>query len=33
MNPHFSYLDDNNIRHDVWFLDAVTALNQMRVGT
>ncbi len=30
MNPHFAYLDDNNIRHDVWFLDGVTALNQMR---
>jgi peptidoglycan-N-acetylglucosamine deacetylase len=31
-NPHFSYLDDNQIRHDVWFLDAVTALNQMRAA-
>src|SRR5271165_2678795 len=30
MNPHFAYLDDNNVRHDVWFLDGVTALNQMR---
>jgi cellulose synthase/poly-beta-1,6-N-acetylglucosamine synthase-like glycosyltransferase/peptidoglycan/xylan/chitin deacetylase (PgdA/CDA1 family) len=30
MNPHFAYLDENNIRHDVWFLDGVTALNQMR---
>ena len=26
MNPHFAYLDDNNVRHDVWFLDGVTAL-------
>ncbi len=32
MNPHFAYLDDNNIRHDVWFLDGVTALNQMRAA-
>ena len=32
MNPHFAYLDDNNVRHDVWFLDGVTALNQMRSG-
>ena len=32
MNPHFAYLDENNVRHDVWFLDAVTALNQMRVA-
>ena len=32
MNPHIAYLDDNNIRHDVWFLDGVTALNQMRAA-
>ncbi len=32
MNPHFAYLDDNNVRHDVWFLDGVTVLNQMRVA-
>ena len=30
LNPHFSYLDEQNFRHDIWFLDAVTALNQMR---
>ncbi len=30
MNPHFSYLDELSLRHDVWFLDAVTALNHMR---
>jgi cellulose synthase/poly-beta-1,6-N-acetylglucosamine synthase-like glycosyltransferase/spore germination protein YaaH/peptidoglycan/xylan/chitin deacetylase (PgdA/CDA1 family) len=30
MNPHFSYLDEHSLRHDIWFLDAVTALNQMR---
>ena len=30
MNPHFSYLDEHSFRHDIWFLDAVTALNQMR---
>ena len=30
MNPHFSYLDENSLRHDIWFLDAVTALNHMR---
>src|SRR6201987_289265 len=30
LNPHFSYMDDNNLRHDVWFLDGVTALNEMR---
>jgi peptidoglycan-N-acetylglucosamine deacetylase len=29
MNPHFAYLDGDT-RHDVWFLDGVTALNQMR---
>ncbi len=32
LNSHFSYLDDKNWRHDVWFLDAVTALNQMRAA-
>ncbi len=31
MNPHFAYLD-GNIRHDVWFVDGVTALNQMRAA-
>ena len=32
MNPHFAYLDENNTRHDVWYLDGVTALNQMRAA-
>jgi len=32
MNPHVAYLDENNMRHDVWFLDGVTALNQMRAA-
>jgi peptidoglycan-N-acetylglucosamine deacetylase len=32
LNPHVSYLDEHNLRHDVWFLDAVTALNQMRAA-
>lgn len=32
LNPHFSYLDEQNLRHDIWFLDAVTALNQMRAA-
>ncbi|MFZ0760655.1 MAG: glycosyltransferase [Candidatus Sulfotelmatobacter sp.] len=32
LNPHFSYLDERNLRHDVWFLDAVTALNHMRAA-
>ena len=31
-NPHVSYLDEQNRRHDIWFLDAVTALNQMRAA-
>jgi peptidoglycan-N-acetylglucosamine deacetylase len=30
LNPHITYLDEQNLRHDIWFLDAVTALNQMR---
>src|ERR1700690_446174 len=32
LNPNFSYRDDDNFRHDVWFLDAVTALNEMRAA-
>jgi cellulose synthase/poly-beta-1,6-N-acetylglucosamine synthase-like glycosyltransferase/spore germination protein YaaH/peptidoglycan/xylan/chitin deacetylase (PgdA/CDA1 family) len=32
LNPHFSYQDDDKFRHDVWFLDAVTALNEMRAA-
>ena len=32
MNPHINYLDEDNHRHDIWFLDAVTALNQMRAA-
>jgi peptidoglycan-N-acetylglucosamine deacetylase len=33
LNPHFEYIDeDNNQRHVVWFLDAVTAMNQMRAA-
>src|SRR5579883_2762691 len=32
LNPHFSYEDERNLRHDVWFLDAVTALNEMRAA-
>jgi peptidoglycan-N-acetylglucosamine deacetylase len=33
LNPHFAYDDvDAKQQHQVWFLDAVTALNQMRVA-
>ncbi len=31
-NPHFSYMEDDNTRHDVWFLDAVTAYNQIHAA-
>ena len=30
LNPHFAYEEDNGARHEVWYLDAVTALNEMR---
>jgi cellulose synthase/poly-beta-1,6-N-acetylglucosamine synthase-like glycosyltransferase/peptidoglycan/xylan/chitin deacetylase (PgdA/CDA1 family)/spore germination protein YaaH len=31
LNVHFAYDDeDAHVRHQIWFLDAVTALNQMR---
>lgn len=29
-NPHFSYVEDDGKTHDVWFLDAVTAYNELR---
>ncbi len=32
LNPHVSYLDEHNLQHDIWFLDAVTALNEMRAA-
>jgi cellulose synthase/poly-beta-1,6-N-acetylglucosamine synthase-like glycosyltransferase/peptidoglycan/xylan/chitin deacetylase (PgdA/CDA1 family)/spore germination protein YaaH len=32
LNPHISYLDEHNLQHDIWFLDGVTALNQMRAA-
>jgi cellulose synthase/poly-beta-1,6-N-acetylglucosamine synthase-like glycosyltransferase/peptidoglycan/xylan/chitin deacetylase (PgdA/CDA1 family)/spore germination protein YaaH len=32
LNPHFSYEDERNLKHEVWYLDAVTALNEMRAA-
>src|SRR5271165_3797068 len=33
LNPHFEYIDeDSHERHVVWFLDAVTVLNEMRAA-
>ncbi len=31
-NPTFNYLEDDGSHHDVWFLDAVTAHNQIRLA-
>ncbi len=31
-NPHFDYADDAGNPHSVWFLDAVTAQNEMRAA-
>ena len=31
-NPQFDYADDQNRPHQVWFLDAVTAFNQMKAA-
>jgi len=31
-NPHFSYFDEHDLQHDVWFLDAASALNEMRAA-
>ncbi len=30
-NPHFSYKENNNTLHTVWFLDAVTLFNQLKL--
>ena len=32
LNPHFAYKDDNGLDHSVWFLDASTLFNQIRVA-
>jgi peptidoglycan-N-acetylglucosamine deacetylase len=33
LNPHFAYDDeDAHLRHQVWFLDGVTVLNELRFG-
>jgi cellulose synthase/poly-beta-1,6-N-acetylglucosamine synthase-like glycosyltransferase/spore germination protein YaaH/peptidoglycan/xylan/chitin deacetylase (PgdA/CDA1 family) len=32
LNPHYSYSDEKNQTHQVWFLDAVTAYNELRVS-
>jgi peptidoglycan-N-acetylglucosamine deacetylase len=33
LNAHFAYDDeDNKVRHQVWFLDGVTALNELRAA-
>jgi peptidoglycan-N-acetylglucosamine deacetylase len=32
-NPYFEYTEDNDSEHKVWFLDAVTAYNQIRAAS
>jgi cellulose synthase/poly-beta-1,6-N-acetylglucosamine synthase-like glycosyltransferase/peptidoglycan/xylan/chitin deacetylase (PgdA/CDA1 family)/spore germination protein YaaH len=32
LNPHFAYHEDDGSTHQVWFLDAVTAFNQIRAA-
>jgi hypothetical protein len=31
-NPHFSFMEDDGKRHDVWFLDGVTAFNEIHAA-
>jgi cellulose synthase/poly-beta-1,6-N-acetylglucosamine synthase-like glycosyltransferase/peptidoglycan/xylan/chitin deacetylase (PgdA/CDA1 family)/spore germination protein YaaH len=31
-NPHFSYVEDDGSTHEVWFLDAVTAFNEIHAA-
>jgi cellulose synthase/poly-beta-1,6-N-acetylglucosamine synthase-like glycosyltransferase/spore germination protein YaaH/peptidoglycan/xylan/chitin deacetylase (PgdA/CDA1 family) len=32
INPHFSFMEGDKSRHDIWFTDAVTALNEIRAA-
>ena len=32
LNPHIQFMENEDSRHDVWFTDAVTALNEMRAA-
>jgi cellulose synthase/poly-beta-1,6-N-acetylglucosamine synthase-like glycosyltransferase/peptidoglycan/xylan/chitin deacetylase (PgdA/CDA1 family)/spore germination protein YaaH len=32
LNPHYSYVDEQNRVHQVWMLDAITAYNQLRAS-
>lgn len=32
-NPYYEYTEDDQSQHEVWFLDAVTAYNQMRAAS
>ena len=32
LNPHFAYVEDDGSEHQAWFLDAVSALNEMRAA-
>jgi peptidoglycan-N-acetylglucosamine deacetylase len=32
LNPHYSYEDENNQVHNVWFLDSLTAYNELRAA-
>src|SRR5262245_38283603 len=32
-NPHYKYDEEDNTSHEVWFLDGVTAFNQMRAAS
>ena len=31
LNPHYAYAGDDGIKHEVWFLDATTVFNQIKV--
>jgi hypothetical protein len=32
-NPHYDYYEEDDSHHIVWFLDGVTAFNQMRAAS
>ncbi|MCU1308799.1 MAG: polysaccharide deacetylase [Acidobacteriaceae bacterium] len=32
LNPHFAFMEEDRLHHDIWFLDAISAVNEMRAA-
>jgi cellulose synthase/poly-beta-1,6-N-acetylglucosamine synthase-like glycosyltransferase/peptidoglycan/xylan/chitin deacetylase (PgdA/CDA1 family)/spore germination protein YaaH len=33
LNAHIAFMEEDNLRHEVWFLDSITAYNQMKAAS